>query len=73
MEVRNVDNTDERGKVTITCDFDLPSCQRILTLFSEDRFTVEKIDSGRRTPVVEFNGRYFTGSKDIMMHFFPGK
>ena len=58
-------------KVTVSGDFELPVNQNILRLFTERNFTVDKVDSCRPTPVVEYKGELFTGTEDIITHFFP--
>lgn len=64
---------ERNGTVTLSCDIKIPVNRNILKLFSEKKYQVRTIDSVRQVPVVEYKGRFYTGSRKIITHFFPKK
>lgn len=59
------------GKVTLSYGFGMQAGQQIFNLLSHNQFSVERIDSGRKTPIAKYEGMYFSGTKRIRQHFFP--
>ena len=69
IEILRQDKED--SQVTIFCDIEIPVHRNIFSLFSDNNFEINRIDSGRYVPVVEYKGRYFAGARNIITHFFP--
>ena len=69
----NHNNQKTNETVTLYCDIGAPSCNHLIDRFQQNDFPLSCIDSGREIPVAEFKGQYHTGTRQIIMHFFPHK
>lgn len=57
--------------VTLFYNESISAHQNIINKFVENNFTVNHISTRRDIPVVEFNGVFITGTRNIFCHFFP--